>query len=98
MTEITNSEHANFQDAHRNNSDSECRHHFLMREAVDEQIMIYIALLVEQLDDLFRLIKRMTQAHPSTLPIMASTSARFPAGVSDMLPIVSFLVLYFVFD
>ena len=75
--EINNTENADFQDANRSNFDLEPESYILTQEQVDEQIKNEVAPISKQLEDLTRVIQRMTAPRPQQLNPTARTTARF---------------------
>ena len=85
--EINSSENKDMQNAQRSNSDSESEPNILTRELVDEKFKKCIAPLTKQLEDLTRLMQRMSRAHQSKFPSTVSTSANFSTtGMSVFRP------------
>ena len=87
VTETNSSESNDFLNALRGNADSESEARILTQEKVDEQIRTYCALLIRQLEDLNRLIQRMSSVHQQNLSSKAGTSdsstAAGPSLVSE---------------
>ena len=80
MTEISNTDNCGLQDIRKNAPDTEPEPLVSTQEQVNEQIKTYIALISKQLE----LIQWIKKAHPSNLPLTASTSARLTiAGTSS---------------
>ena len=82
MTEIQNTQDVGFQNAHKNNSESEA--YILTQVQVDEQIKNSIAPVNKQLYDLTPLIQGMTQFQQQSLTPTAINNARSAtAGTSS---------------
>ena len=75
---------------HENHTDNKSQTRFLTQEEVDKQIRYYIAPLTRQLQDLARLIQRMSTAHrPNLSPRAGTALSSSAAGPSpDIFPLL----------